>query len=368
MLGKTESKIVQQTFIRSCKSTTAIGLIVAGLMICPAMLIGQQNDLTPIVVTDGLNNPTGVAVQPETGIVFIAESGAQRIVKIVDEKPVPVVVGFDKDAYGKGPIYDIGPLGLMFLDKNTLVVTGGGQSDGEDSVFCFRLSDDAKTPIDASVSAEDGNDALLGSVSLKGNDERVGEGNFFGVCKGAKGLYVTGKGDAKKGWVSRVTFDDEKRLTGFARLIATTEATNLPTPRAITFSPLGHVTVGQMGSVRDKQDSLLTFYSEEGVLKDQFPTGLYDITGLAYGPEHGRLFATDFSWAKADRGGLFKIVATKNKAGCKSVLMCKLERPSALAFAAKGGDLYVTLAGNPNKKKPDGKLIKFIEVDIDPTK
>ena len=123
-----------------------------------------------------------------------------------------------------------------------------------------------------------------------------------------------------------------------------------------------------MGSIRDKQDSLLTFYSEEGVLKDQFPTGLYDISGLAYGPKHGRVFATDFSWANANRGGLFKIVATKSKAGCKAVLMCKLERPTALAFGGKGGDLFVTLAGNPNKKKPDGKLIKFIEVDIDPNK
>lgn len=367
MLGKLESHL--PTFripLHVLTTTTALALAIAWLTACPSALMGQQPKLTPIVVTDGLNNPTGVAVQPETGIVFIAESGAQRVVKIVDEKPVPVITGFGKDAYGKGPIYDIGPLGLLFLDKNTLIVTGGGQSDGEDSVYCFKLSDDSQKPIDAS--AEDGNEALLGSVSLPGNDERVGEGNFFGVCKGAKGLYVTGKGDAKKGWVSRITFDDENRLTGFTRLIATTEATSLTTPRAITFSPQGHVTIGQMGGVRNKQDSLLTFYNEEGVLKDQFPTGLYDITGLAYGPKHGRLFATDFSWAKADQGGLFKIVATKSKAGCKSVLMCKLERPTALAFGNKQGSLYVTLAGNPNKKQPDGKLIKFIEVDIDPNK
>ena len=54
-------------------------------------------------------------------------SGAGRIVRIElsTGKVEDVITGFKQDVYGKGPMYDIGPLGLAFLDANTLVVGGG---------------------------------------------------------------------------------------------------------------------------------------------------------------------------------------------------------------------------------------------------
>ncbi len=61
------------------------------------------------VLVEGLDNPSGIAVQPETGVVFVSDSGAARIVKIVDGKIEPVVVEFKTDVYGKGPKYNIGP-------------------------------------------------------------------------------------------------------------------------------------------------------------------------------------------------------------------------------------------------------------------
>ena len=63
-------------------------------------------------VVDGLDNPAGIAIQPETGHVFVSDSGASRIIRVVDGKAQAVITDFPVDVYGKGPMYNIGPLGL----------------------------------------------------------------------------------------------------------------------------------------------------------------------------------------------------------------------------------------------------------------
>ncbi len=99
-------------------------LVGAWLACATAAAWGQ--DVKVETVVGGLTNPCGVAVQPETGVVFISDSGAGRVVRVVDGKLEPVITGIPKDVYGKGPMYDIGPLGLVFLDKTTLAVGDGG--------------------------------------------------------------------------------------------------------------------------------------------------------------------------------------------------------------------------------------------------
>jgi hypothetical protein len=82
-----------------------------------------------------------VAVQPETGVIFVADSGNHQVVKIVDGEAKPVITDFPADVYGKGPKVNIGPLGLLFLDKTTLVVGGGGLPDGEEMLRIYELPD-----------------------------------------------------------------------------------------------------------------------------------------------------------------------------------------------------------------------------------
>ena len=321
----------------------------------PHQTMAQQ--VTPILVVDGLKCPTSVAIQPETGTIFIAESGAQRIIKIADGKVVPVVEGFGKDAYGKNPIYEIGPLGMMFLNKDVLVVGGGGAEDGEDQLMTFKLDADKKLPLKASEPEQ-------GARQLKKTGDLPAEGDFYALAKGTKGIYVTCNGDDTKGWIGRAIYNQEFALTSLIRAIATYEATETTAPMAITFNSQGHLVVGQMGKTGGKKDSLLCFYSEEGAHLDTFKLDLFDITGLAYGPKHGRLFATDFHWDKPGKGGLYKIIGTKDVVGCKCQLISQLSRPTSLAFTPDG-DLYVTLAGDPNKPAADGKLVVFKEMDVD---
>src|SRR6185369_11734799 len=112
-------------------------LIAAGLV---ALAISPARGETKAeTVLGGLSNPCGLAVQPETGHVFVADSAAGRIIRVVDGKAEDVVVGFPLDKYGKGPKFDIGPLGLAFLDKDTLVVGDGSFVDGQEYVRVFTV-------------------------------------------------------------------------------------------------------------------------------------------------------------------------------------------------------------------------------------
>jgi len=314
------------------------------------------------VVLDGLNNPSGVAIQPETGHVFVADSGALRVIRVVDGEAEDVITDFPRDIYGKGPFYDIGPLGLLFLDKDTLIVGGGGLPDGEEMLRVFKLPAAGEEPIKA--------DQLHGAAkTLAGSGTTPGEGNFYAMAKGTKGVYVTCNGDDEKGWVSMATLEKDFKLKEFNRSIATKEAVGVDAPVAITISPERHIVVGQMGETNVEGDSQLTFYSEERRRLDNFELGINDITSLAYSPIRKRLFCTDFNWADPDNGGLYKIVKTQDKKGCAVKKFATLKKPTALAFNSVG-DAYITLAGTTSEgtEKPDGQLVVIRRLDVEPRK
>ena len=90
-----------------------------------------------VTLVKDLKNPTGIAVQPETGHVFVADSGNFRVVRFADGMLEEVITDFPKDKYGENPTFDIGPLGLAFIDKDTLVVGGGGKPDGEEMLRVY---------------------------------------------------------------------------------------------------------------------------------------------------------------------------------------------------------------------------------------
>ena len=108
----------------------------AGLSMSTCLLAQEPASET---LLSGLTNPSGVAVQPETGIVFVADSGTGRVVRVVEGKAEVVIQGFPLDSYGKEPSYAVGPLGLTFLDKDRLVVGGGGLPDGEELLRVYKL-------------------------------------------------------------------------------------------------------------------------------------------------------------------------------------------------------------------------------------
>ena len=303
-------------------------------------------------VLKGLNNPCGVTIQPETGVIFVSDSGAGKVVKVVDGKAVDVITDFPIDVYGKGPKYNIGPLGLGFIDQKTLVVGGGGLADGEELLRIYELGDDA-------VKA----DKMASNFKLEATDDIKGEGNFYGIAITDKAIFVTCNGDDTKGWVSKADINGTK-IGPYVRSIATKEAVEVDAPVGVTVSPSGHLVVGQMGEITVPGDSLLTYYkADSGEKLLSYETGLHDITALAYGPgETRQLYALDFAWNDTTKGGLFQIVRAEKdgKPAVRAINLLGLTKPTAMAFG-KDGELYVTIIG----ESEDGTTGELLRIDLD---
>lgn len=308
----------------------------------------QEGELQMTVESTDLYNPCGIAIQPETNTLFIADSGNHRIVRMVEGKLEEVVVEFPEDIYGKGPQYAVGPLGMCFLDKDTLVVGGGGMKDGEELLRVYKVPAAGEAAIKA--------DQMENSMAMPAEGDVVGEGNFYAVAATETGVYVTLNGDDAKGWVGKATREGNS-LKDFTRFIATKEATGVDAPVGICTLQGGHLVVGQMGEITVPGDSLLTFYTEaEGKEVGNFKTGLSDITAVGYSAA-GHLYALDFSWHDTTKGGLFRLVA-EGEDGCIAKPMMTLDKPTSMVFD-QDGNLWVTVIGTAEGEAKGGQLIKI---------
>tara|TARA_B100000686_G_scaffold322603_1_gene376573 strand:- start:2787 stop:3773 length:987 start_codon:yes stop_codon:yes gene_type:complete len=304
-------------------------------------------EATVDTVAGGLTNPCGVAIQPGTGTIFVADSGAGRVVRIVDGKAEAVITDFPVDSYGKGPKYAIGPLGLLFIDENVLVVGGGGYPDNEDLLRVYNLPKAGEAAIKA--------DQMAASFKLEKTEDLAGEGNFYGLAYDGSSIFVTTNGDDTKGWIGRAAVTGTK-VGPFQRAIATKEATEVDAPVGIAMAPDGSIVVGQMGEITVPGDALITFYdSKNGQVLANYETGLSDITGVAYAGKKN-LYVTDFNWGKTADGGLFRVIASKNKnKPVKVERIATLDKPTALVTDADG-NVYVTIIGSG--EGASGSLVK----------
>lgn len=299
-----------------------------------------------------LDNPSGVCVHPTTGHVFV--SSKQGIFRLAPGKPPKIyleVTGFPTDIYGKGPMYDIGPLGVTLWGNDRLIVSDGSRKDAEELVRIYKIGD-APPP---KPNAEDSAEFTIGPVP-DGDISAKGEGNFYASVVWNDAIYITANGDDTKGWILKSEIKDGKPgpLMGG---IATKEQTEVDAPIAITVSPdKSSLVVGQGGEVSVPGDSLLTMYGTDGKLTKKMKTGLHDICGLAYSPS-GKLYAVDFAWADTTQGGLFELVIEGDEVKPKKIL--GLDRPTSLAFDKDGG-LYITVfsLGKDTGDNPAGGLIR----------
>jgi hypothetical protein len=334
------------------KTTLCLGTL---LLAMAASAGAAEPKKTPLIT--GLDNPCGLAIQPGTGDLFIADSAAGKIVRYNPAsagKAMPVVTDFGQDIYGKGPMYNIGPLGLGFLNQNTLVVGGGEKKDGEEIMSVF-----AVPPAGKMVKAADAK-YKLGPIA-PGEASQMGEGNFYALGITPNAIYVTSNGDDTKGWIlrSQISGGVPGELKPFIATKVALEDTDAPV--GITMSSDGNLIVGQAGEVNKPNDSLLTAYNPEGKLLMRSATNLHDITALAYSPA-GKLYALDFAWITPAEGGLFRLDVTKDGGSTtvKSVKITALDKPTAMAFD-KEGNLYVTVFGAAPEglTQKTGQLIKI---------
>jgi DNA-binding beta-propeller fold protein YncE len=332
---------------------TSTALLVAGLAACAT---AAEPKIAPLIT--GLNNPCGVAIQPSSGDLFVSDSGAGRVIRYNPAsggKATAAITDFGQDIYGKGPMYDIGPLGLLFLDKDTLAVGGGEHKDGSEILSIFAV------PAAGKMVKADAAKYKLGPIA-PGEQSQMGEGNFYGLAADKNAIYITSNGDDTKGWILRADISGDKpgELKPFIATKVALEDTDAPV--GICLSKEGDLVVGQMGEVNKPGDSLLTTYdAKSGKLKMRAATGLHDIAALAYSPS-GKLYAVDFAWIDAKQGGLFRLDVTKDNgsASVKAVKITSLDKPTAIVFDANGA-AYVTVFGTAaeGSNKPAGQLLKI---------
>lgn len=301
-------------------------------------------------VTDGLNNPTSVVVQPETGLIFVADSGNGQVVRVLDGKVDPVITDFPKEALGTTPSVNIGPLCLAFLNKDNLLVGTGGQPAGEDGIRHYVL-----TP--AVMKA----DATKNSLTLIADPivTEPAEGNFFGLAVSPTAIYTSSQGSATKGWISTANRSQSDSLANLSRHLAATEAVGVPTPASVTLTPHGYLIVSNIGELGEKRDSVAAFYepiSKKMLMKLEF--GLSDVCAIAYSPRR-QMYALDMAWGQPN-GGLYRVIEDKSvPSGLRTKLIVKLPNPTSMCFDSDGA-LYVTLRGAVDEKgNTKGALVKI---------
>lgn len=311
----------------------------------------QEEPAAPKVTTliIDLESPSGVAVDPETGNVFVTSRWGiyrydpvkapqqnidkkEKLFLAIDNYPNP------PDIYGKGPKYYIGPLGVAVY-KDWLIVGDGSRPDSEELVRVYKI--DKEMPKE--TAKDDAALFTLGPIKA-GEASAKGEGNFYGVTTIGDSIFVTSNGDDTKGWILKSDIADGKpgELTPF---IASKESLEVDAPTAITSTPDGkELVVAQMGEVNVPGDSLLTFYNPaDGKLIRSLETGLNDIVGLAYSPKTQKLYATDFSWVDTTKGALYRLDIEGDKV--TPVKIVDLEKPTGVAFDKEGKRLYITTFG-----------------------
>jgi hypothetical protein len=197
------------------------------------------------------------------------------------------------------------------------------------------------------------------------SDGKTAEGFFYGVTNVPTALFAVSHGEDASGWISRAfLIDSAGKAADLKPLINAKALSGVGGPMALVVSKRGELVVGESGSFDKPHAAAISFYSpkDKGRLLLSVPTGLSNITGLAYSPRSGSLYALDFAWSDAKEAGLFRIDATREEGrmSAKAIKITSLDRPMAMTFASDG-TLYVTQLGPSAEgtKEKQGQIVRI---------
>jgi DNA-binding beta-propeller fold protein YncE len=307
----------------------------------------------PIVqVLDGLNHPTGLAIQPETSILYVADSGNRQVIRVSGDKAEPVITEFPSgnsitDGANPASLSPGGPLSLLFLNRETLLVGCGAGVDGVASLRVYSLPAD-NAPIKA--------DAAKTTLTLPTIESASPTGDFYALATSANSIYATCIGGPSESWIASGTRNDLD-VSALDRFINTLASVGVGNPAGATISPHGYLVVGQAGQSNAATDSLLVFYdtsTKQPLLK--LPTGLYDVSSVAYSARK-HLYVLDRAKANSAEAGLFRVLADKTgTTGMRADRVAWLPGPTAMVFDGEGA-LIVAVVGDGSSGQ--GKILKI---------
>jgi hypothetical protein len=314
-------------------------------------------------VLTGLKNPHDVVVRPdgsgEAYEVFIAETGAGRVVKISSgdaAKRVDVIAGFSTKSTNDENLSSPGVHSLEFLDHMRLVATGGDE-DGTPFVRLYELSEPA-SPLTADQHKQEAN------IPEAGKEPSFNAHAFRGVARtqpndrvGDFLLVLAPNGDEPTGLAYVPVRSGTLGDLVPAKLKNTGDGFQIG---AIAVGSNGYVVVAGNELGDSTQPSRLSFFSPlDRRIILQVPTELKRIVAIAYSPRSGNLFVANSPTTDDGGTGIYRIdrVARPDSTECKAVKIADIRSPTAIAFAPDGA-LYVTASGDP-KDKTSGALLKL---------
>ncbi|MEL6109933.1 MAG: hypothetical protein AAFU85_28310 [Planctomycetota bacterium] len=304
-----------------------------------------------VCIAEDLHTPAALAIQPETGHVFVStRAGVLRCDPKTGESTTEIA-GSPTDSYGRGPVYQFGPLGLCFVDPSTLIVGEGGKPDGEDTLVFFRVGRDSlESPMKWGEHFRGVGPIRRGDLSHRG------EGNFSSVCIQGETGFTCSHGDDTKGWVSRFELTGSgETLEPFSRL---KPQTNRDGPSGLV-EYQGKLLISQTGELDERPDSILAIVDPaSGAVERVIETGLLDISSIALGPDGQTVYAVDFAWAEPERGGLFSFQLTDSTP--RLTRHATMVRPTAVTFSDRG-DIFVCCVegqGEESDAPAAGKLYR----------
>lgn len=332
-------------------------ILVAGLVCVLASLsagrVFGQSPPTPTVVQANLNSPWGVAIQPETNLVFVAESGAGRVIRMANGAVEPVFTGFATLPAGPGGAVKLGPTSLAFLAKNELLVNDGG-APAQPSLRFFAVPDPGQPPV-----------GLAGNVQhvipVAGEAFSTKTANFGGLAAPGPSFYVAYPSEDGQGRIARCVRAGAK-WGDLRAFVGSQQSVGIGGPAALAVSSRNELVVGEAGTMEDARDSLLTFYhAMTGQVLWNQPTGLRDVVALAYSPKTSQLYALDVAWSTPDDAGLYQLVSVleAGRVRIDARRIAKLDRPAAMVFAADGRLLVTELGPPSGGSATAGRLLQF---------
>jgi hypothetical protein len=353
------AKIISRCLI-TFASAFAISIAVDAVAAIAASPVKASDPLVTKVAS-GLNGPYAIAVQPDSGShneIFVGESGAGRVIRISADRAdasVEAITGFPQRATSKPQASAPGIASLFFVDHSRLVVAGGGEQgpflrlyELPDSGGAIGL-DDQKQNLEDSTAGNSEHDAdvnhVFHSIARTRANDRVADLLLLAASVKAKGSL----------WKIPLRANT---LSDIAAFPITGDNGEVRSVDAVAVSNTGYVTLATTLTQNGEDHLALCFLDPiDGRIRLKVPVDLQTVSGLAYNPVTGDLFAA--GQESELRSGIYRLddAGETGTPRCKAKKIASFPLATALTFASEA-TLFATALDKADKSESSGSVFK----------